>query len=206
MIGDTGAKAVVLTASQRRLLRRYEIPCLYSLQHVDNLPSIQRRGILSHADIGRIKHVDLSDEKVQRARSCLSIGGLDLHFYVPLFFRPLTPMEYVICVHENKRDEVAMLEIDTSVFALPGVWFTDGNARANATNFFDDLDDLDQLEWDILNTPNAFSRRYRRIKSAEVLVPHKVRWNFVKRVCVTRACSQSGRILVSHVCNDALFP
>lgn len=186
----------------------YSVDCIYSLQHIRNLRSIGEHGILSRNRVQRLglTGVDLSDESVQSGRRTLELNDRPLHDYVPLFFRPLTPMEYVICVRQGKRNEVAMIEIATDVFALPGVVFCDGNARAGETIFYDELEDLANLDWDILDTPDAYTREYKRKKSAEVLVPDVVPSAYVVRVCVTGACVIPRGLGLTCVRDESVFP
>jgi hypothetical protein len=197
-----------LSQTQRRLLAKYKVHCLYSLQHVRNLRSIESYGILSRCRVQSLglQAVDISDRNVQWGRMFRRIGERSLHEYVPLFFRPLTPMQYVVCVQKGMRDEVALIEVDVSVFALPGVIFTDGNARSHDTRFYEELDDLEKLDWNILDIPNAWSKEYKRKKSAEVLVPDAVPPGYLKRYYVTRQCRFPQGLLLPCVRDEAMFP
>jgi hypothetical protein len=200
--------SVRLTKEQRATLLRHGVDNLFSLQPLAHLKSIEEHGILSRNRAVELDLMlaDISDQSVQAGRDEMTRGGRNLHDYVPLFFRPLTPMQYVICVHHGKRDEVAMIEVDPIVFALDGVIFTDGNARSNESKDYSDISDLELLDWDILNTPDAWSREYKRKKSAEVLVPHVVPVNYIRRVCVTSTCKAPPGLAKAVAFDNSLFP
>ncbi|OGO50975.1 MAG: hypothetical protein A2148_03055 [Chloroflexi bacterium RBG_16_68_14] len=197
-----------LGEEERGLLAYYDIDRLHSIQHIANLKSIAKHGILSRNRIAalQLRTVDISDPDVQRGRSEWLYGGRPLHDYVPLFFRALTPMQYVVCIKQGRRDEVAVLEIDVEVFAVPGVIFTDGNARASETRVFGDLNALAELDWEALNTPDAWSREYKLRKSAEILVPDTVPPGLITRVCFTHAGVIPSGLKLACERDESVFP
>jgi hypothetical protein len=149
---------------------------LYHITHVDNLENIIKKGLLSHtiAHSLRINKRDISNQLVQAKRN-------HVHDKVPLFFNILNPMTYTF---SNKRDLV-VLKIDKMVILLPGVIFTDGNAASISTKYFTSINDLDKLNWNCINGLfwNDFTDG-KRIKCAEVLVPHKITSKHIKEIFV----------------------
>src|SRR5262245_18660625 len=145
----------------------YGIRALWYLAHLTNVPSILATGILSHrhvADRG-LPHERIDWSSVQRSRVRLfEIAGqrFFLHDRVPLFFSCHQPMLYV----QQDRRSIAHLEIDPCVLQLDGSVFTDGNAAANGTRLYARLEDLARLDWRIINTPNCYSKEYKRKKAA----------------------------------------
>jgi hypothetical protein len=115
-------------------------------------------------------------------------------------------MQYVVCVRQGKIDQVAMVEVNVNAFGLPGVIFTDGNARSSETHRYDDLKDLTALDWQVLDTPDAWSREYKRKKSAEVLVPDVVPPSYIERVCVSHACKLPRGLSLPCVRDESVFP
>jgi hypothetical protein len=115
-------------------------------------------------------------------------------------------MQYVICVKQGMRDEVAIVEVGIEVFGLAGVVFCDGNARSAETREYEDLADLGELDWSVLNTPDAYSREYKRKKSAEVLIPGVVPTRYISRVCVTEECNLVERLNLPVDVDESVFP
>ena len=82
-------------------------------------------------------------------------------------------------------EELAILYFDKSVMLFPGVIFTNGNAASGSTKFFDDLENLDQLDWEILRA-EYWSEFFdgRRKRCAEVLVPRVLPFALVREMVV----------------------
>lgn len=154
-------------------LRKYGIGCLYYMTHIDNLLSISIHGILCYNKTRNIPHATLSDWHIQLRR-------YTLHDYVPLYFATHTPMQYCITHKfappiEDKN--LVFIELNAlSVFQLRGVRFTDGNAAASITAFYEDLTDLRKLDLRLVQRiTRCYSPEYRRRKAAEVLVKDRVK-------------------------------
>jgi len=174
--------------------------------HIDNVPSILTRGILSYNLISRkqITHRNIAAAGVQQIRNkTIPLTKRSIHEYVPLYFATQTPMQYVITqpAETRGRESVAcptkhlvFLDLDASqVFRQPGVIFSDGNAaRSSETSFYADLADLDKLDWATINCPGDYegssgkyyNREWKRKKSSEVLVPEKVPPQYICRIVV----------------------
>ena len=174
---------------------------------IDNLQSIAQQGILSRARIQSldIAHVDLSDLHILNRRFQREIDQRPLTEYVPLFFRPLTPMQYKVCVERGKSHEVALLAIDPQVFGLPGVVFTDGNAGRGA-KVCHYLSQLEELDWEILDEPEPWSPEYVNKKSAEVLVPDVVPPRYIRHAYTTRSCPAQDELDLQLIQDESFFP
>lgn len=147
---------------------------LYHITHVDNLENIIEKGLLSHtiSHVLKINKSDISNQLVQARRN-------HVHDKVPLYFNILNPMTYTF---SNKRDLV-VLKIDKKVMLLPGVIYTDGNAASTSTKYYPSLNDLDKLNWTCIT--GKYWNDYpdgKRIKCAEVLIPHKIPSNHIMEI------------------------
>lgn len=81
--------------------------------------------------------------------------------------------------------DLAILLLDANLLFQNGTVFTDGNATSGATSFFNDINEIDQLDWQCINAdwyrdlPDGIRRR-----CAEVLVPDTIPPRFIQQVAV----------------------
>ena len=171
--------------------RRYGIDFLYHLTHVDNMPSILDHGLLSHNDAHArgLMMEDLSDPGVQDRRADLRLDDRPLHDYVCLYFNPRNPMLFKRRVHQ---DDIVILCLDRQLLEQSWAFFTDGNAAGDATEFFADPRDLAKLDWDCIQGEYwNDSEDGKRKRCAEILVPHAIPFDEVRRVCVRTDSTQT---------------
>src|SRR5207249_2603415 len=105
--------------------------------------------------------------------------------YVPFYFAPRSPMLYVIyrgAVPRYQRGQEEVLHLVSSTERieeqrLPFV-FTDGHAVIKLSRFFDRLEDLEQIDWPLMEdqfwTDTDDDQDRRRRRQAEFLVHHFV--------------------------------
>ena len=156
---------------------------VFGIQSYNELQSARKKPPYSDL-IESIGTKSIADPSVQFRRDRITIDGKSLHDYVPLYFGVHTPMQYVVTRNNiNTQDTViTFVEIDTAmVFRNRGVLYTDGNAASTDTIVFRDESGIDQIDWNIvLHTNNCFSKEYKRVKCAEVLVPNCVDTKCIK--------------------------
>ncbi len=115
-----------------------DITSLYYITHVDNLPSILDRGILSH-DRVEAEHIDFTRiydaEIVGHRRERQAPDGNGLWHFANAYFQPRNPMLYRV-LRERSAKEIAIVAVSPSMMATPGVFVTDGNAASGETQFF----------------------------------------------------------------------
>ena len=94
-------------------MRNLDIKNLYYITHIDNLPSILERGILSHERIEeegvqptRIYNTDI----VNRRRGKNTPDQKSLWSYANLYFQPRNPMMYRV-VHEKGAKGLAVISV-----------------------------------------------------------------------------------------------
>ena len=170
---------------------QYEICFLYHLTHVDNMPSILKHGLLSHnnAHARGLVTEDLSDPDVQDRRADRRLDDRPLHDYVCLYFNPKNPMLFK---RRDHQDDIVILCLDRRLLAQSGTFFTDGNAAGDATNFFNDPRDLDELDWDCIRRDYwSESDDGRRKRCAEILVPDAIPFDEVRRVYIRTDSTQT---------------
>jgi len=106
---------------------------LYYIAHVNNLPSIIEKGILSHDTMLKqgINPTPISDEEiVQRRKEKTTPDGKSLWMYANLYFQPKNPMLYRVA-HNSGVEDLAVLSVRREILDLPGVFMTDGNAASD---------------------------------------------------------------------------
>jgi hypothetical protein len=177
------------------------------MTHVENLPRIiAEGGLVCDADAARrglckqsITHADLKQRRATRPVEKLFFGqvaaGGVLADYVPFYFATRSPMLYAIkggyVEHYKGRqsDVIYLLSSAESIAASDLVWcFTNGHAVEGVTEFYDDLRDLDKVDWEVIrdwswqNTLADLDRKRR--KQAEFLVHACVPWKFISKIGV----------------------
>ena len=161
---------------------------LYYLSPLENFKSIVDNGILSKNETinKKINTVSFADKDVQswrKSRECY-ISNFDkkkLHDLVPLYLNPKTPTLYArkliqdklfFCLIDSKQ-----LISDTGIeFA-----FTDGNAANKPTKIYRNLNELNNLNWDVINSLSWNDKPDgKRIRNSEFLIFPKIEIKFIK--------------------------
>ena len=174
------------------------------LIHVDNLHILLRRGG-SYAgnftpDDGlayrAIHRQDMQDARHVRHVLCGPQGTV--HDYVPFYFGYLSPMllqlktGQVEGYTEGQDPIIHLVSTAQAVHASgAGFVFTDGHGIPAWTKYFDDLADLDKVDWAMVNerywahTVDDMDRQRR--KQAEFLVHRSCPWPLIKKIAVIDA-------------------
>ncbi len=169
-------------------------PCIYPQQ-----------GILSHKQVGKIKHTSIADRDIQDRRSRVVVpGARPLHEYANLYICGRNPMLYR---RRDRHAEICVLRVRPDVLDLPGVIVTDMNAAAEGLygSFRPAPDGLRIVDRDLTFaeywTDSDQIQYYRKksAKCAEVLVPDRVDPEFIFGCYVS--CPQA-REQVLAVAND----
>ena len=181
---------------------------IYHITHIDNLASIVRSGGLrSHNKMladgsphQSIAHQDIQDYRSHKTVPCGS-GGL-LHDYVPFSFAPRSPM---LCSLSHDRVEgytggqTPIIHFVTNAQRINQAGlafvFTDGHGRMEISEFYNDLDNLDQVDWEIMkerywrDTDVDPDRKRRR--QAEFLVKDFCPWLLISDIDVVNSSVKS---------------
>ena len=166
---------------------------IYHISHIDNLVSIIKRGVLLCDNQRNAKGVACrgiahQHIKERRARRLVPlIPGGTLADYVPFYFAPRSPMLYSIhrgFVENYPDGQEPVVHLVSSAESVRDAGlqfvFTEGHADISFSEFFDDLADLDEVDWSIMkekywnDTADDGDRKRRR--QAEFLVHDSVPW------------------------------
>ena len=164
-------------------MNRCDVAELHFITYIENVPSIRKRGILSHNESRNINFHDISESGVQERRAKKKIPGTNksLHDYANLYFDAHNPM---LSARRSKNDEICVLRIKNIVLNIDGVIITDKNAAREC--WFKTVDEgLPLLNKDEIYatfwTDNNPIKEYKHagIKCAEVLVPDCVHSDYI---------------------------
>lgn len=161
---------------------------LYYITHVDNIPSILEKGILSHALIEeeKITYKPIYNSIIVNTRkNKFAPNGKNLWSFANLYFQPRNPMLYrVLC--DNQKEDIAVLGVlRNPILKSRKIFITDGNAASSATNIF--TFDKKTLALILENTEKDFwteeSGDKRKIM-AECLVPDLIPPDYIQTIYV----------------------
>lgn len=174
---------------------------IYHITPIDNLESILSAGGLLAYNVmraARTQYTNIAYENIQERRAKIRVpcgaGGV-LHDYVPFYFAPRSPMLYTINrgnVTSYTQGQAAIIHLvsDANKIDIRGLdfVFTDGHAIMTFTDFFDNLDDLEQIDWDVMKDrywqdTNLDNDRKRR-RQAEFLVHNFLHWELIEEIGV----------------------
>lgn len=163
---------------------------LYRIVHIDNVEYLLTHGMYHRqhpqADPG---YINIGDSELITKRNEYPVGivppGETLGRYVPFYFGPLSPMLLNIktgfrgITRRPQKDIVYVLCKASNITAQCNEWcFTDGHAKTAITEFYNDMQQIGEVDWDIVkekywnNTDEDFDRMRR--KQAEFLVKEHV--------------------------------
>jgi hypothetical protein len=135
---------------------------VFHMTHVDNLVNILKEGkLLAKNQVKAQQRISIASEDVQSRREKRLVskppGGV-LHDYVPFYFAPRSPMLY--CNHRgsipnayNPADIIYLVTTAQEIEAKKAVVFFDRHAVLNYAICFNQLKDLDKIDWRIFFEP-----------------------------------------------------
>ncbi|MFN8254494.1 MAG: DUF4433 domain-containing protein [Bacteroidales bacterium] len=163
---------------------------LYRIMHINNLEYLLMHGIYTRTNpLFDCDFINIGDSTLIEQRSDYPVGidppGGMLGEYIPFYFGPLSPMLLNIKTGYRgiiKRPQAEIVYICCkliSFLSLDFEWcFTDGHAKSAITKFFNNIDDLDKVDWKMVserywnNTEDDFDRMRR--KQAEFMVKNYI--------------------------------
>jgi hypothetical protein len=155
---------------------------LWHMTHRNNVENILKNGILSNTQAFNLTNpVDISNHGVQRRREAKDpFYNRKIHDYTPTYLNIKNPMLYV---RKDMQDELCLIEVSLSALSEDNFIFTDGNAASRDTKFFNSLNDLENLPWDVLNASywNNFEDGKRK-RCAEVLIYPSIEPESIKKI------------------------
>jgi hypothetical protein len=185
------------------LLEKYQINMLFHITQLSNIGHIFKYGLLCHQKAHNVFNkrcfgisiADISDSEVQQRRKNKLLNNKTIHQYVCLYFNPKNPMLYS---RKSKQDELIILGIDPNVLLEEGVYFSDGNAAASNTKFYNNLESLDLINWEILKTEGWSDQPdWKRIKCAEALAPFTISFQKIEKIfCYNTKQIQTIKLII----------
>ncbi len=190
---------------------------LYRLVHVDTLPTLLTRGAL-HAPnctpndgltCRTIHNVAVQTNRHDRLIRCGPRGTC--HDYVPFYFGPLSVMLLNLKtgrVAGYNEGQAPLIYLTTTVQRVVGAErrfvFSDGHGLATFTNWYEDLADLDKVDWDLVgerywaDRPDDNDRQRR--KQAEFLVWQSLDWSLIEGIRVLNHTAKAAveAVLAQH--------
>ena len=193
---------------------------IYRFIHVDNLNVYLQRGGLHAPDYTpangliyrTIHNLDIQNKRRIRSIPC-GPGGV-IHDYVSFYFGYLSPMMLQLKtgrVEGYDRGQEPLIYLVSTVQRVRdagiGFVFSDGHGIAAFTRWYDDLADLDKVDWGMVYqrywADNIDDMDRQRRKQAEFLVHEFFDWSLIKSIAVvdTRMKTRVENIM-NHVSAD----
>lgn len=204
------------------------MPAIYHFTDVENLEGILAAGVVrAHRTSPCV--VDIADDAIKDRRTRIDVPcgpGGKVRDYVPLYFAPRSPMLFRIKsggVEGVSADQRRIVYLVSWTEAVPDAGascvFTDGNAAAAFTAFYEDPELLSEVvDWPLMrahhwaNTPEDSDRRRRR--GAEFLVHEALALELVAEIGVydddvrsrvARLVEEAGLSIAVRVRSDWYF-
>lgn len=170
----------------------------YHITEINNLPSIlNSRGLYSDYESNRnnIKYIIIGYNHIKEHRKNKKISEFypyTVSHFVPFYFTVRSPMLYVIhkkqdlLSYQNGQSSIVYLVsrlqhlVDNNAYWL----FTDRNAADSLASFYNNINDLDKVDWAAVTENNWQLPEIKARKQAEVLVYRYFPWQFVDELVV----------------------
>jgi hypothetical protein len=177
-------------------------PKIYHITHIDNLSAIAFSGKLI-SDATRVKkdiactQIGLATLKHRRLEKIevtvhpkTKVGE-----YVPFYFCPRSVMLYFIHMgnhtdlpYQGGQQNIIHLQADLREVvqradAKPHPWaFSNGNASAYVSRYFNRLEDLTEIDWAAVETKDFREPQIKAKKQAEFLTFDAFPWNLIRKI------------------------
>jgi hypothetical protein len=179
---------------------RAELKELGYIVPIATVPSILRRGILSHRRADSVSHESIALQGVQDHRAKVIVpNGRPLHDYANLYICPRNPM---LLKRRDIHDQICVLRVSSDVLDMPNVVVTNSNAGSKYVRFSPALGGLAIVDKDRTfsrwwNHPDDQMEKWRHSaqKCAEVLVPDVVPVRYINGAYAS--CEESNQTLVA---------
>ena len=182
-------------------MKSFEIKSLYYITHIDNVPSILAKGILSHKtieDLG-IQRTPIYDaEIVNNRKKKLTPDNRSLWEYANLYFQARNPMMYRV-IYEKDKSDIAIIGVNGRILeGNDDIFITTGNAANSDTEVLPLEEGLKAVSkmWKVLKSEWwSKSDGSKRKIMAECLVPKVISNSYIDTIYVVS--SQAAQKLES---------
>ena len=177
-----------LSSWRRNKLKEYKIYSLYYFSHINNIDLILSRGIFSKNRVEELNldYYSFAESAVQDRRHSRNVRITDgklckVHDLVPVYLTPRTP---TLFARRNIVNDLFFCIIQSFILCDQEFAFTDGNAAANNTVFYSDLEKLNMLHWQCIfsKTSGLEFHGGKRKRMAEGLIYEAVNINKIKKI------------------------
>ncbi len=113
-----------------------QITGLHYITHIDNVPSIMKRGILCHKRIEEenIEYTPIYDKDIVASRRDIQTpDGRTLWSFTNLYFQPRNPMLFRV-LHEKPAEEIAIVSVRPEILDRLDIYISTGNAAHSLSN------------------------------------------------------------------------
>lgn len=113
-------------------MKKPSVKGLYYITHINNIPSILKHGILSHALVEeqKVEFTPIYNSQIVTQRHHKRTpDGKNLWDFANLYFQARNPMLYRV-VYEKGKNEIVILGVRPDVLNLPGAFISTGNAAS----------------------------------------------------------------------------
>lgn len=179
-------------------MERRELSELHYITPLANIPSIFRHGILSHNRAARLPHESVAMPEIQDRRRRRAVpGGMPLHNYANLYICARNPMLYRLL---DQHLQLSVLSVHTNVLDLNCTVIADRNASSDYTRFSPAPGGLIHVDKELVfaeywTHEDVFEEwRHKSIKCAEVLVPDRVPFDYIRGAYVSSENSHAALI------------
>lgn len=170
-----------MSAQLKEQLEELAPPMLYHMTHIDNLDSILTHGLYAHNN--PLQQQDISNRAVNSRRGYADpIYHKSIHDYVPFYFNPRNAMLYR--TQSQYKDNIVILGFDSRLLLMENMLFTNGNAAANGTQFFNDLQALKTFNWNLIfsRSWNGYGEHVKKLMMSEVLINQHLRQDMIESI------------------------
>lgn len=178
-------------------------PKIFHITHLDNLQSIIESGaLLPDAEMAHRggSHMSVGIPGIKEARRLSPVKCFPetkIGEYVPFNFCPRSVMLYIL--HKGNLTELKyaggqkpMVHLQADLYDIVDRcnrerrrWaFTPSNARAAYADFYNELKDLDQIDWKAINSTSFSDATIKEHKQAEFLVHGAFPWEWIEEIGV----------------------
>ena len=173
---------------------------IYHFTDAANLPGILEAGgiycksrLPTGLQVKDISHYDIQQRRQTKRVGC-GPGGV-LHDYVPTYFGTKSPMMFAISkggVEGCNRDTKRLVYLVSSVQSIENAGmrfvFSDGQATKAFTKFYEDISNLDKVDWSVMGSQYWNDREEdpdrKRRRQAEFLIHQTFSWDAVEFLAV----------------------
>lgn len=162
---------------------------LYYITHINNVPSILKRGILSHERVEKehIQFTPIYDAKiVANRREKRAPDGRNLWSFANLYFQPRNAMLYrVVC--EKSANDIVFLAVRPDILSRPDIFISTGNAAHSLSDILPAREGrkvISRIKKDIDKEYWTEEDGSKRKMMAECLIPDVVLPEFIQAIYV----------------------